>query len=353
MPLGDYEDWAKKQGFLRTCEKHNCNYDPKIGCPKCMGEPLLNDSTPAQNEDNPQVRRRLELLMQSKQTRAQSSLIPSRQLSVNNSKNGNPRRRPMNKLSKSLLILFSLIAISLGGFSAFEVNNYNNANLQINILSSELQSSQSQLSALQDELTDVNDQLNGVTIHLSTSQDLASSLQSQLASSKSDLTTSQILATSLQSQLIGANADLTTSQSLASTLQAQMNNISKGYGYLLNDVTYQTVKNFIAADQTDRKTYNAANYVCWNYSADVSLNAMNQHIRCGMVYILFPDSSHGIVAFNTIDKGVIYIDPQTDDEVNLQVGRKYWTQCVIPTHGIKYASPTTYDDTVESFTIVW
>lgn len=31
-------EWAKDKGIIRRCSKHNINYDPHIGCKKCIEE---------------------------------------------------------------------------------------------------------------------------------------------------------------------------------------------------------------------------------------------------------------------------------------------------------------------------
>jgi hypothetical protein len=50
---------------------------------------------------------------------------------------------------------------------------------------------------------------------------------------------------------------------------------------------------------------------------------------------------------------MVYIEPQSDEEVNLVAGKHYWTQCVIASPDHYYLNPTTYNDTIDRFNIIW
>jgi len=122
-------------------------------------------------------------------------------------------------------------------------------------------------------------------------------------------------------------------------------NIGRTHGYNIWDPTYTQMKNFIARDKTNENLYNENTYTCYGYTADVIRNAETENIRCAFVYILFPSSAHAIVAFNTIDKGLIYIEPQHDIEVRVGVGESYSS-----TNGFQ---PPGYNDTIVNITIIW
>jgi len=83
------------------------------------------------------------------------------------------------------------------------------------------------------------------------------------------------------------------------------------------DPTYNDMKNFIATDKTNENTYNET-YNCWDFSRDIILNSLKQHISIGLVYIEWKNYTigHAIIIFNTTDKGRIFIEPQNDEEVN-------------------------------------
>ena len=116
-----------------------------------------------------------------------------------------------------------------------------------------------------------------------------------------------------------------------------------GSGYSIRDPSYQEMMEFITLDNTDQNTY-STNYVCYDFASDVSSNASLEGYRCGFVYIEFSDSGHAIVCFDTVDQGLIFIEPQDDNIVTLIVGQPYWDRTI-------YVAE--YDDTIVKFVIIW
>ncbi|MEM3578387.1 MAG: AN1-type zinc finger protein [Candidatus Bathyarchaeia archaeon] len=93
-------------------------------------------------------------------------------------------------------------------------------------------------------------------------------------------------------------------------------------GYNIRDPTYQEMLDFIALDKTDENEY-SENYTCLHFTADVKNNAFKAGYRCEFVYIELTLGAHAIVCFNTTDRGIIFIEPQTDEIVNVAVGEFY------------------------------
>ena len=118
-----------------------------------------------------------------------------------------------------------------------------------------------------------------------------------------------------------------------------------GSGYNLRNPTYQEMQEFLAHDTADSKSYVADKHICTDFSAEVNNNAEAKGIRCAVVYILYPEGGHTIVAFETIDKGLIFIEPQFDDEVKLTLGKSY-------SESNNY-TPQSIDDTIQRFLITW
>ena len=96
-----------------------------------------------------------------------------------------------------------------------------------------------------------------------------------------------------------------------------------GHGYTIRDPTYEEMVDFIRKDRTDEREYIEGKYECRHFARDVCNNAEDEGIRCALVLVDFEEGSHAIVGFNTVDKGFIYIEPQTDEEVEIEVGKKY------------------------------
>jgi len=115
-----------------------------------------------------------------------------------------------------------------------------------------------------------------------------------------------------------------------------------GRGYTIRDPTYQEMLDFIRIDQTDKNPYNESSYYCFHFAADVKLNAFKAGYRCGFVYIEGTTGAHAIVCFNTTDKGIIFIEPQTDEIAQVVVGEYYRTSETWVSLGV-----------IKSYTIVW
>lgn len=116
-----------------------------------------------------------------------------------------------------------------------------------------------------------------------------------------------------------------------------------GRGYNIRDPTYQEALNFIASDHTEQHQYSST-YTCFDFTADFKMNAFRAGYKCGFVYIEFTGSAHAIVAFNTTNHGLIFIEPQSDDIVTLTIGQHYWDRT-------KYIP--SYDDTIVRFVVIW
>ncbi|MBN1368597.1 MAG: hypothetical protein JW967_11790 [Dehalococcoidales bacterium] len=125
-----------------------------------------------------------------------------------------------------------------------------------------------------------------------------------------------------------------------------------GHGYTIKDPTWAEVLAFLEKDKTDEKIYDPETYVCSHFSEDVCNNAEDAGIRCAIVELRYiSDQGHMIIAFNTIDRGMVYFEPQSDEQAKPAIGLKYYTT-VIPKPGYYYPAPP-YDDTIEDMVVVW
>jgi len=91
--------------------------------------------------------------------------------------------------------------------------------------------------------------------------------------------------------------------------------------------------------------------VCSHFSRDVCNNAEAAGLRSASVEIRYPEMGHSIVAFDTMDKGTIFFEPQHDDAVKPVIGRRFY-QCVELKPGHFYEVPS-YDDTIKDILIIW
>jgi hypothetical protein len=123
---------------------------------------------------------------------------------------------------------------------------------------------------------------------------------------------------------------------------------SLAQGYVVRDPTYLEMNNFLATDLTNLHQYNEDHYNCYDYAKDVCNHAQEQGIRVGFVYVeLSGQYGHALVAFNTTDRGLIYIEPQGDLPVSLIRGQP------ITVDSPYWRYTTDMSDTVIDFGVIW
>jgi hypothetical protein len=126
------------------------------------------------------------------------------------------------------------------------------------------------------------------------------------------------------------------------------------HGYALRDPSYAEAVAFMNQDATSENEYDARDYgiyVCSHYSRDTNYNAEIAGYRCAFVELRYSQSGHTIIAFDTTDRGLVFFEPQSDELVEPEIGKRYY-QCVIPEPGRYYPEPT-FDDTIRDILIIW
>jgi len=119
-----------------------------------------------------------------------------------------------------------------------------------------------------------------------------------------------------------------------------------GTGYDLRNPTYSETKEFIKQDLTDHNSYIENEYTCSDFAADVNNNAERQGLRCALVELKYPgEMGHAVVAFNTVDKGLIFIEPQYDKEVTVNIGESY-------SKINRFKNPG-FNDTIVRYLVIW
>ncbi|MFC1928733.1 hypothetical protein ACFLXK_03925 [Chloroflexota bacterium] len=127
-----------------------------------------------------------------------------------------------------------------------------------------------------------------------------------------------------------------------------------GHAYTLRDPTYAEAVSFLREDKTDENEYiedTYGVYVCSHFARDVCNNAEERGLRCAVVELRFLEQGHVIIAFDTIDKGLVYFETLTDGKVEPVIGKRYY-QCMIPKPGYYYEKPS-YDDTIRDIVVIW
>ena len=185
---------------------------------------------------------------------------------------------------------------------------------------------------------------------LDSAQTEASSLEATVESTESELSDAK-------DELLTIEADLQATKNYLSEVEEELQTTKLRLSATQTDIfhlhnpTLEEITSFLTEDKTDSNKYVEDTYVCSHFARDVNNNADSQGIRCAYVDIRYPDSAHAIIAFNTIDNGLVYFDPSTDDRVRLIMGKEYW-RCIEPKPGYYYEKPS-FDDTIVDIIVIW
>lgn len=118
-----------------------------------------------------------------------------------------------------------------------------------------------------------------------------------------------------------------------------------------NSISWNGLVNFLSTDHTNWNAYDINNYNCLDFAIDLVENANNQNINAWIVGVDFTngETGHAFVAFDTSDKGIVYVEPQGDNTYsNVVVGNwlcddwgKY--ECMGIIQSIENAGECTHD----------
>ena len=214
--------------------------------------------------------------------------------------------------------------------------NISNLQTEITSLENEKSTLETQISALQANISNLQSETVSLNNYKTALEDQVATLQSEITSLSNDKTalenqvsTLQANITSLQTEITSLENEVIESYQLGYDVgYTQGVEDGAGSGWYIRDPTYAEAIAFINSDRTNENGY-ADDYVCYDFTADFSTNAFQMGYRCGFVYIEFSDSAHAIACFNTTDSGLIYIEPQTDEIVDVAVGQIYLSKIIV------------------------
>jgi len=86
---------------------------------------------------------------------------------------------------------------------------------------------------------------------------------------------------------------------------------------------------FIARDHTDNLRYDDNLFTCNDFAMTVKRNAYEAGFLCYYVYVDIGAYGHAMVAFNTTDSGLIFIEPQNDSEVKISSRETYFRDKIL------------------------
>ncbi len=108
--------------------------------------------------------------------------------------------------------------------------------------------------------------------------------------------------------------------------------------------TWEELKAFLKADQTDKHPYIQGKYTCGDFAETLHNNAEIAGIRAGLVAIQLKQPgtdgvivNHSLNMFETTDRGIVYIDDTSSSQgyyadkiVDLQLGKDYIAESIFP-----------------------
>lgn len=229
---------------------------------------------------------------------------------------------------------------------------FSNTNAQLHTVKAEFNSTQVELDLTKTELALTNGELDSTKTELALTSLKLGTTEAELQSMKEALRSVETELASTLDSLSTIQAELDVTRDTLTDLEISYEGLMTGHGYTIIDPTYSEMMSFLRADDTDKAEYIKDEYACTEFATDLCNSAEEEGIRCAYVTLKFAGGSgHAIVAFDTIDKGLIYIEPQYDDLVRVEIG-KHFHKCVVPKDGYLYEKPD-YDDTIEEVLIVW
>ena len=97
----------------------------------------------------------------------------------------------------------------------------------------------------------------------------------------------------------------------------------------IKNPTFQEVRDFVLKDPTSRNGFVFNQYECRHFATEVNNNAEAAGLRCAIVLLCYKRGQHSVIAFDTTDRGLIYIEPQTDAAIQPEIDGKYQGEEII------------------------
>jgi hypothetical protein len=192
----------------------------------------------------------------------------------------------------------------------------------VNQKDDELQMKADQISGLENERISLEAQVADLQSEIASLGDEKSALENQVSALQANITSLQTDIMLLEDEVIESyqiGYDAGYDQGVED---------GAGSGWNIRDPTYAEAIAFVNSDRTNENEY-TDDYVCYDFTADFNTNAFQMGYRCGFVYIEFSKTAHAITCFNTTDSGLIYIEPQTDEIVDVSVGQLYLDKVIV------------------------
>ncbi len=172
--------------------------------------------------------------------------------------------------------------------------------------------------------------LGGSAYGISTYRREVASLESDLEALEEDYSSLKETYSTVEENYLDLQSEMEKLTSDYEDLSENYENLQQDYQtyveaqqYTVREKTLTEVEDFLQRDTTSENEYveEDMEYVCYHFTHDMMVNAIEEEIAVGFVYLYLdsdPDDpqseteAHSLVAFKTIDEGVVYVEPQHD-----------------------------------------
>lgn len=171
----------------------------------------------------------------------------------------------------------------------------------------------------------------------------ATSVVTKLFTFTETFTTTQLVTkTTIKTETLTVPKTLTITTTMTNTVTittTMQKNVTKlktiAKAEKLENPTWQELKEFLEQDDTDKLPYKPEEFDCTGYALILRDNARTRGFRCAYVEVEFANGKgHALNAFQTIDKGLVFVDVTESDKIAyVKIGKPYGLICL---DGVKW-----------------
>ena len=175
----------------------------------------------------------------------------------------------------------------------------------------ELETNHSELESQYQELSERHDQLERRYTRLQATHQFMTRdyerVRQELQAANQNLDEMSVELAQLRDEVSGLEQELTG-------LEADYRNLLQDIGEsTLRDPTWEELREFLLADDTETLLYHSEKFDCSGFALTLRDRAWRRGFRCAFVEVEFEDdNAHALTAFNTTDRGLVYIDDTGD-----------------------------------------
>jgi len=252
----------------------------------------------------------------------------------------------MPKVASAVLAIAVIVAVIYGVAVTKERDALNT---KLESVQSVLASTQAQLSSTKQTLTSTQSELGSTKQTLASTKQSLTLTQADLGSTKQTLTSTKTELSRVNSTLASVQSDLLATKTKMDAIDAKLKlyedtmgikifsgvqPLARGAGpiELVNNLaatnpTWQQLMPFLLADPADDRTWTEGIFVSGDFAEMLHNNAEAAGIRAALVGVFFEGETigHGLNAFKTTDRGLVYVEPQSDTIAYVTKGKEYGT----------------------------